>query len=242
MFFKFPIHVVIFKRYGNVLKPVFDKGRYERKRIRTEDGIIESNYLILKKEKVKIPAPPISFYYDIENTRYLYLLQIDRYTYYPLSFEAGKIRVNVPSYLTDKKGNILKDEKGNPKIIYVEKVLFDSDIILENGRVIPLPNLIAHKTYDKEHWLSSEIEAAYRLYKSKGFWEKYGNFVTLAVVGILLVMFFYVGVSRYAELTKTLVDGLKEVSQSMNIVADKLAQVVKVSTEQPITNVTKPPY
>jgi hypothetical protein len=242
MFAKFPIRVVIFKRYGNILRPTFDKGRYERKRIKTQDGFIENNYLILKKEKAKIPAPPISFYYDIENTRYLYLLQIDRYTYYPLSFEAGKIKVNVPSYLTDKKGNILKDEKGNPKITFVEKTLFDSDIILEDGKLIPLPNLIAHKTYDKEHWLSNEIETASRLYRSKGFWEKYGNFVTLAVVGIILVMFFYVGVSKYADLTKTLVDGLKEVSESMNVVADKLAQAVKVSAGQPITNVTKPPH
>jgi hypothetical protein len=55
-------------------------------------------------------------------------------------------------------------------------------------------------------------------------------------------MFFYVGVSKYADLTKTLVDGLKEVSQSMNVIADKLAQAVKVSTGQPIANVTKPPY
>jgi len=243
MFFaKFPIHVVIFKRYGNVLRPAFDRGRYERRRIKTQDGIIESNYLVLKKEKVKIPAPPISFYYDIENTRYLYLLQIDRYTYYPLSFEAGKIKVTVPSYLTDKKGNILKDEKGNPKVVYVEKTLFDSNIILEDGRVVSLPNPIAYKTYDKEHWLSNEIETASRLYRSKGFWERYGNFVTLAVVGILLVMFFYVGVSKYAEMTKSLVDGLKEVSQSMNVIADKLAQAVRVSTGQPIANATKPPY
>jgi hypothetical protein len=242
MFAKFPIHVVIFKRYGNILRPAFDRGRYERKRIKTQDGFIENNYLILKKEKVKIPAPPISFYYDIENTRYLYLLQIDRYTYYPLSFEAGKIKVNFPSYLTDKKGNILKDEKGNPKITFVEKTLFDSDIILEDGRLIPLPNLIANKTYDKEHWLSNEIETASRLYRSKGFWEKYGNFVTIAIVGIVLVMFFYVGVSKYAELTKTLVDGLKEISQSMNVVADKLAQAVRVSAGQPVVNVTIPPH
>jgi hypothetical protein len=103
IFAKFPINVIIFKKYGNVLRVVFDKGRYERKRIRTQDGIIESNYLVLKKEKVKIPPPPIGFYYDIENTRYLYLLQVDRYTYYPISFEGGKLVVKVPSYVRDKR-------------------------------------------------------------------------------------------------------------------------------------------
>lgn len=241
MFGKFPIKVIIFKRYGNVLRLTFDRGRYERKRIKTQDGIIENNYLVLKGEKVKIPAPPLSFYYDIENTRYLYLLQVDRYTYYPISFEGGKLTVKVPSYLTDEKGNVVKDEQGNPKIVLVEKPLFDSNIILENGEVVELPNMIAYKTYDKEHWLSNEIETASRLYRSKGFWERYGNFVTLAVIGILLVMFFYTGVSKYAELTKTLVDGLREVSQSMNVIADKLTHVVK-AIGQPIETVTKPPY
>lgn len=242
LFKTFPVRVIIFKRYGNALVPVFDRGRYERKRIKTTEGIIEQNYLILKKEKMKIPAPEISFYYDVNNVRYLYLLQVDRYTYYPLSFAEGKIKVRYPAYVTDEKGNILKDEKGNPQITYVEKELFDSTIALEDGRIIQLPNLIAHKTYDKEYWLSNEIETASRLYKSKGFWERYGNVVTLAITGILLVMFFYVGVSKYADLTKTLVEGLKEVSQSMNVLGDKLIQAVKTTQGQPIANMTAPPY
>lgn len=238
--FKYPIRVMIFKRYGNVLKPVLDKARYEKRRIKTQDGIIEQNYLVLRKEKVRIPAPEISFYYDIENTRWVYLLQIDRFTYYPISFEGGKMKVMYPAYQTDEKGNILKDEKGNPKITYVEKTLFDSTIALEDGRIVQLPNPIVHKTYDKEHWLSNEIETASRLYRSKGFWERYGNFVTLAVIGIILVMFFYVGVSKYAELTGNLVKGMKEISQSLNVVADKLAHAVRTG-KAPI-EVKPPPH
>jgi len=102
---RFPIRVVIFKKYGNVLKPVMDRGRYERKRVKTKDGIIESSYLVLKKEKVKIPAPPLNFYYDMDDARYLYLLQVDRHTYYPMSFEGNKIMVMVKTYLTDEQGN-----------------------------------------------------------------------------------------------------------------------------------------
>lgn len=236
----FPIKVLIFKKYGNVLKPVFDRGRYERQRIKTADGFIENNYLILKREKVKIPAPEIQYYYDIDGVRWLYLLQIDRWTFYPLSFNAGKMIAYLPIYETDKNGNPIKDENGKPKIKFVPKVLFDSTIALEDGRIVELPNPIAHKTYDKEHWLSNEIETAQRLYRSKSFWEKYGNFVTLAVVGILLVMFFYIGVSRYAELTKTVTDGLKDVSNAMVQVADSLRIAAQQSTQTP--NVTKPPY
>jgi len=233
-FFSFPIKVVIFKKYGNVLKPAFDRARYERKIVKTQDGIIENSYLILKNEKVKIPAPHISFYYDIDNTRYIYLLQLDRHTFYPISFEGNKITVRI-------RKNV-KDEKGNTITTWEEIPLFDSNIVLDDGNLIQLPSMIAYKTYNKEHWLSSEIENAFRLYRSRGFWEKYGNFVVLAVVGIILVMFFYVGVSKYADLTKTLVDGLKEVSQSMNVIADKLSQTAKAISGQPIENVTKPPF
>jgi hypothetical protein len=239
---KFPINVVIFKKYGNVLKPVMDRGRYERKRIKTQDGIIESNYLVLKKEKVKIPAPPLSFYYDIDDARYIYLLQVDRFTYYPISFDGNKIRVKAKAYLTDENGNIIKDEKGNPKFEYVEVPLFDSKIVLDNGKVVEIPTMITHKTYDKEHWLSSEMELAFRLYRSKSFWERYGSYIILGVVGILMIMVLYVGVKNYAELTKTLVDGLKEVSQSMNVVADKLVQVIRETSGRPVANITKPPY
>jgi hypothetical protein len=242
LFKRFPIKVVLFKRYGNALKLAFDQARYEKRRIKTIDGIIENNYLLLKKEKVKIPPPPIDVYYDIDNTRHLYLLQIDRDTFYPLSFDAGKINVNVPTYVFDGEGNVIKDEKGNPKITYVERPIFDSNIILEDGRLISLPSIIANKTYDKEHWLSNEIETASRLYRSKAFWERYGNFIILAVVGILLVMFFYIGVSKYTDLTKTLVDGLKEVAQNINVASDKLAQAVKETAKQPISNITSPPF
>jgi len=231
---KFPIRVIIFKKYGNVLKPVMDRGRYERKRIKTQDGIIENNYLVLKKEKVKIPAPPLNFYYYIDDTRYLYLLQVDRFTYYPISFDADKVKVKVKAYSTD--------EKGNPKFEYVEVPLFDSRIVLDNGNVVEIPTMITHKTYDKEYWLSKEMESAFHLYKGKSFWERYGSYILLAIVGILMVMVLYVGVKNYAELTKTLVDGLKEVSQSMNVVADKLVQVVRETSGQPVVNVTKPPY
>jgi hypothetical protein len=239
---KFPIRVVIFKKYGNVLKPVMDRARYERRRIKTQDGIIESNYLVLKNEKVKIPAPPLNFYYDIDDTRYIYLLQVDRFTYYPISFDGNKIRVKVKAYLTDEQGNIIKDEKGNPKFEYVEVPIFDSKIVLDNGNVVEIPTMITHKTYDKEHWLSNEIESAFRLYRSKSFWERYGNYIILGMVGIFMVMVLYIGIGKYAELTQTLVDGLKEVSQSMNVVADKLVQVVRETSGQPMANTTKPPY
>lgn len=239
----FPIRVLIFKRYGNILRPVEDRARFEKVRIKTENGFIENNYLLLKKGKVKIPVPEIQFYYDIENVRWIYLLQLDRYTFYPITFQSGQMLVYFPTYEVDKKGEVVKDEKGNPKIKYVPKVLLNSSIALEDGRIINLPNMITHKTYDKEHWLSNEIETAQRLYRSKGFWERFGNYIMLGIIGIFLVMIFYVGTSRYAELTKTLTDGLKNVANAMVQVADNLRLAVQSSQAFNAT-ITKPqpPY
>lgn len=241
MFERYPLKVMIFKKYGNVLKPVLDSARYEKRRFRTEEGIVEQSYLILKNEKAKIPAQEISFYYDIENAKWIYLLQVDRYTFYPISFEDDKMEIIYPIYQRDEQGNIIKDEKGNPKIEYVKKTLFDSTIVVEEGKIVKLPMPITHKTYDKEYWLSNEIETAYRLYRSRNFWEKYGSYVMFAVVGILLIMFFYVGVSKYAELTSTIVKGLESVSQSLNSVADKLSSTAQALGAK-TTVATTPPY
>lgn len=235
-FFKYPIRVVIFKRYGNALKPVFDLGRFEKRRIKTVDGVIENKYLVLKKEKVKIPPPEIKFYYDFGDKRYLYLLQIDRYTFYPISFDGNAMTVLIPiyEYQKDKKGNVILDESGNPKIktdekgnpiiTYIQKPIFDGNIVLDDGRIVEVPTLIAHKTYDKEFWLSNEIEIAQKLYRSKSIWERYGNIIILGIIFMFMIMALYIGVSKYTELTRILVDGLKEVSNSLKEVGKLMAE------------------
>jgi len=241
MIFKpWPIRVLILKRFGNFLRPVFDRARYEKRRIKTQNGIIEREYLVLKNQKLKIPAPEISYYYDVENVRWIYLLQLDRYTFYPCSFDAGKISVKVPVYEVDEKGNIVKDEKGRPKVRIVEKTIFDSRIALEDGRIVELPSFIAHKTYDKEEWLSSELEAAQRLYRSKSFWERYGNIVTLAVCFLFMVMVLYVGIRGYADLTKQLVDGMREIAKSYGNVANQLKEILRYVGKN--VTLAKPPY
>jgi len=242
---KYPIKVVIFKRYGGALKPVFDKARYEKKKTITKDGVIEKSYVILKKQKVKIPAQPISFYYDIDNLRYLYLLQIDRFTFYPISFDGSKIKVLVPTFKTDEKGKVLKDKEGKPTIEYVEKPIFDGSILLDSGKVIEMPTMVTHKTYDREQWLSGEIESGSRLYRKKGIWDRYGNIITLAIGGVIIVMLIYVGATQFAHLTGNLSHALTEISKSMNTASGKLAQAIKiVESKQAINQTvsTAPPY
>jgi len=61
-----------------------------------------------------------------------------------------------------------------------------------------------------------------KLYYSRNSWNSYGDGSTCWSW-------------KVCRLTGTLVEGLKEVSQSMNVVADKLIQVVREMSGQPST-------
>lgn len=222
MFFKkYPIRVVLLKRFGNMLRIAIDRGRFEHKRIKTMDGVLDQNYFFIQKEKVKIPAQEISFYYDINTAREINLLQIDRNTFFPLSFEGGKITAK---YVTEQDG----------KQVLVDCLIYDSTIALKDGRIINIPNPITNATYDREQFLSNEIETASRLYRSKGFWERYGNIVMLMVVGFLMVMFFYIGITNYMKMSKIMADSLVTMSANIDKFADKMIQISRGTATLPV--------
>jgi hypothetical protein len=237
---KFPVFVCLFKKYGNVVKPSLDKGRYRKQRLKTEDGFIENNYFYLKKEKLKIPAPDLKFYHDIEveegkSERWIYLMQIDRYTYYPISYEGDAVYLNIPYYIlaTDIEGKPIVDENGKQKIMvgedgkpliqYKKQKILDSTVLLNNGKTIKIPALIAHKTYDKEHWLSNEIETDQRLYRSKGFWDRYGNIVIMALTIFAVIGIIAVSLPEYTKNADKFVQG-------SGIMADALKNVTSTCT------------
>lgn len=231
-FKKFPIKVVILTRYNNVLAPKFDKGRYEKQRLKTMDGFIENNYLMLKKTKVKIPAPEISFYYEKDNKREIWLMQLDRETFYPISFKNKEITFAYDAIGVDAEGKPIIDEKtGRAKIVKEERPFFNSTIAFSDGKIIDIPNPVTHKTYDKEHFLSDEIETSSRLYRSKSFWDRYGNLVILGVSGILIVMLLYVGGKNIADMTAKASESLAQV-----------AQMCSGSISAPVTTPVPPPF
>lgn len=241
LFKKYPIKTMIFKRYGNALKPVLDLGSYRKTRIKTMDGFIENNYFELKFEKIRIPTPDIVNYQDIDGKRWVYWLQVDRDTFFPISFEAGKMKVKIPICEIDPKTKQPKlDENKKPIIKYEERVLFNSRLVMEGDVVTELPTMIATKTYDKEHWLSSEIETAQRLYRKKAFWEQYGNVVMMMISGIIIIGIAWVVMRQYGKMNAELVEGLKVVAQSNGAVAERLSLVAKWLGENVTSTVTAP--
>jgi len=218
--FGYPVRVLIFRRYGNVIKPVLDRARYEERKVKTPDGEIIKKYLVLQKTKAKIPAPDITDYYDIENKRWLYLYQIDRDTFYPCSVEGGRITVRIQEPIIEK-GKV----KGY-KI--VEKPLFDGNVVIsEDGTVINIETLVSKKTYDKEQWLASEIEAAQRIYRSKHWLERYGNYITLGLIILGMIMVLQIGLQKYAEITNAYLKGVKEVATPLNNIFNELKDIAR---------------
>jgi hypothetical protein len=288
---KFPVQVVIIKKYGNQLGFVLDKGMYKKEEVKTADGVIITNYFIFKKEKIggkklKIPAPEIKHYQETydktgKTERRIIFLNLDRDTYYPVIDVEGKLIVSIPQpiyeieyeieqafekneagetvpikdeagnykffYKTNEKGEKLwhlkldsnnkpiqaKDEKGNLKFNYIQKPIFDSEIAIDGNKIISLPSLITHRTYDKEHFLADAIETAERIFRSKSFWEKYGSIIAMAVAGFLMAMMLAVAMSNYGTMTDKFVQGSNTMANALSNTAAACRQAVGAAGTTP---------
>jgi len=225
LFVKFPIRVVIFKKYGNILKVVLDQGRIITKEEQTKDGIIKVEYLLLKNEKAKIPLTEIKHYFDIDNIRYVYLYQPERNVYIPCKVTQNSVSINLVTYEKDKDGNVV------PKIVEVPLVI---------------PQIISEEVTKKElrTMFSDEIIRAQERWKKISFWEKWGGLIMITLMLIFGVMIFITAFQQYSNIIGQASQSLKEVADALNKVADKLAQALQQNITAPITppSPPKPPY
>ena len=273
---KFPIRVVIWKKYASGLVPVIDRGMYKKERFKTEAGFIETNYFIFKKEKIggkklRIPAPDIQYYQSIEwekgkTERQVMFLQIDRYTFWACTEQSGKIYVHVPQAIyeveRDAEGHLIRDENNNFKIKldenkqpvpildkdgkpaynYIPKLIFDSDIVMDNDKITSIPAIMPHKTYDKEQHLSAQIEMDERLYRSKSFWEKYGSIIAMLVSGMIMVFMLSVALSNFAQYAQIFANSADKFLQGESALADSIRIQASACLGKVVTNITAPPF
>lgn len=222
MFKNFPLRVVIFKRLRNLLDIRVYKGRMYRELKPAEaGGDIEKRFLVIKKGNMYLetPMPPQQGFYDIDGTQTVYLLQTDVNIYYPVSFEEGVLRAVVPmrEAVLDEKGEQAKDESGNLvwRDIDREQVIFDTRYIDKDGRLQSLPMAMAHKTFDKEQWLSQEIVLANQIYKpKKSTLEAVAPYAMLAIAGVIFVILIVVTFQGYEKNNQIMADALKAVAAS----------------------------
>jgi hypothetical protein len=222
LFVKFPIRVVIFKKYGNILKVVFDQGRIITKEEVTRDGIIKTEYLLLKNEKAKVPIIDIKNYFDIDNVRYVYLYQPERNVYIPCKVTQNYISINLVTYEKDEKGNAI------PKVVEVPLVI---------------PQIISEEVTKKElrTMFSNEILRAQERWKKISFWERWGGIIMVTLMLIFGVMIFITAFQQYSNIIGQASQSLQNVADALNKVADKLAQALQQNVTAPITP-PKPPY
>jgi hypothetical protein len=219
---RYPIRVVIIRRYANALKIDFDRGGIFPEEIKTENGVIKTEVLKLMKNKAEIPAPDISFYHDVDNERVLYLFQYERDVFFPCKVTNEKISYFVPEIIVNEKGE---------KIIKMKEVeLFTPKLNIEE---------INEKTWS--YWLASRIELANRMFRKVSFWERWGGMFMLAILVIVGVMIFVVAFQQYSNIIGQASQSLQNVADALNKVADKLAQVSQQNVTAPITP-PSPPY
>ena len=222
LFVKFPIRVVIFKKYGNILKVVFDQGRIITKEEVTRDGIIKTEYLLLKNEKAKVPIIDIKNYFDIDNVRYVYLYQPERNVYIPCKVTQNYISISLVTYEKDKKGYVI------PKLVEVPLVI---------------PQIISEEVTKKElrTMFSNEILRAQERWKKISFWERWGGIIMVTLMLIFGVMIFITAFQQYSNIIGQASQSLQNVADALNKVADKLAQALQQNVTAPITP-PRPPY
>ena len=225
LFSKFPIHVIIFKKYGNVIKPEFDFGRIETEEEKTKDGIIKKEYLLLKNEKAKVPLVNLKNLFDIENERYVFLFKPERDVYVPCRVTPNYISVNLVTHEKDEKGNVV------PKL--VEMPIFIPRIETEEITKKELRTLYAN-----------EILRAQERWKKVSFWEKWGGLIMITLMLIFGLMIFVVAYQQYSNVIGSASMSLEKVADALNKVADKLMQALQQNTTAPISPPTppKPPY
>lgn len=218
---KFPVNVTIFRKFQNTFVTVKDKGLFVSKSEKQNDGMKE-RYFILKGEKKKIPAPDTKFYDEINGQIHLNLVQFDRETYYPVIFDNGEIKAMYDVPLTTQDGKYATDQDGNIRTKTVEKPILNTEMILDNGRIVTAPSMIASKTYDKEHWLSQQLVKGNRKYQKTSFWEKYGTTINIVLVFAFAFLLMAVVLQNFNDMFATVSGQLKETTSVLERTVDAL--------------------
>lgn len=260
-FGSFPVELIIFRRYQNALKPKTYRARFIKKMVQTEDGAIErKNVEYLDGNKtMRLPNFNLPELTLVEGKQTLMLLQVDLSTYLPIVYQDGLLKIQTPKWKVvqrpvldlDEKGIPKRDENGKEILLgyqeeferdssgnlvqdgYEERILFNPYAMLEDGKIVTIPQLTAKKTYDREQWLSGELELANKTYKSKNFWVRNREMILLLCVGFLMIMALYVTFSQLNNGLNAVALQNQAIADANRQIADKLAQIARVT---PIPN------
>lgn len=227
-FLKFPIVVKIIRKNQNATIIDDDKGAFVTKKKKTATGLVTERYIDLYNENVKIPDPGTRFYIKNKGKNCLYFLQLDRENYQPISTNEKGLFYQATIYQTDEKGKVMLDAEKKPIITGTEdKQLFNNQYILENGKVVHIPELIGVKTHDPEAWRQRRNDIAERLFKSNDFFSKHAGLIQIIVVGVTIAIIMSVAMTKLNESTKIAAESNMKSAAAQQSIAEGLDKVTE---------------
>lgn len=262
----YPLRILILRRRQNGFVPIFDKGRMETKKAKNNKKAIVQQYLKIKGQKAKIPLPETDFYQEIDGIPYLYLIQLDRNTFYPMHIENDVMVLKRPiykddltkpiysvendQYVLDEKGEKVilgyepqKNEEGEPIIEKHDNVAIGAlDVMIDNGYIVKVPKMHMVKTYDIREVMASEQERDAVLYGKKGFLEQWGAIISFTLLGILIISLLYIAFKNLTPMFQQVVAAGQAVAQSNAQVADALRIIGQQFAGNGAALPTSPPF
>lgn len=237
---KFDKRVTIYKYLQNDLKRLEAKGLYQKEVETTPDGKIEHRYLYLLFKKgippfgwkiSRIPAPSSRAYSLIDNAEHINLYQLDQNTFFPVIFKSGVLTALVDTVKMemgeDGKPTPKLDEKGNQIPETVERAIFDSRVMLKDGRIVDVPLGIAEETYNNVEWLGTEVMKANRDNKKPGGWldvlKQNAFSIVLLFTCIILVWINWDGMAKLAAQNAQTASQLTQVTNNLGILGKAVA-------------------
>lgn len=254
------------KSYQNTYVPIRDKGRFEVNNIQTGSGLLSQRYLVLKKTKVKIPAPPTQVYQIVDGKPLLWLLEVNRNEHYPIEIKNQNIPAkqpiyeldkNKPIYQTNVKGQKDLDENGKPIILgyepkinelgepiiekYEDVMIMQPTLMMRDGKLIKVPNAIVVQNYDPIEFMASEQEFNERFYSKPSFWDKYQNLILTAIGMFGLIVIFWLALKNIVPMFSSLSESLKAFASSNAQVANAITEALRTIHAQSSTTVSTAP-
>lgn len=221
---RYDLKVQVIERLGNGLDFSQARGKYVKNVRSVEGGKDETRYIMLKPSRfapdTKIPAYPLPAYNTLDsNMKVLTLLKIDRNNYYPCSYEKGIMTATVPSPIMREDGTQALNADGTPSWSWKDITLFNTNYYMnEHGAPETVPYLVAHQTFDAEHWLASEIIAANTENRMESNFQIYAPAIVavIAIIGCILIAYYTY--QQFDSISNKLVDVMKlAISQIGNI-------------------------
>jgi hypothetical protein len=96
---------------------------------------------------------------------------------------------------------------------------------------------------DNRKWFTTTVRRIYDIYKPRGFWDKYGTWIMLAVLLLVVMGSNLMTINKVGELQTTIDNDMKAITGGLGGVADKLGEIIKgiqVATGQTVAG--QPPH